>query len=83
VVPICPGGAVVIEDAIDSLGPELCKRFALSSVNIDLAGRTGLSMLGCSAQARGFWMGLAIIGEPTPLGGYLAQHLTKVVGRRR
>jgi hypothetical protein len=28
-------------------------------------------------------MGLAIIGEPTPLGGYLAQHLTKVVGRRR
>jgi hypothetical protein len=40
-------------------------------------------MLGCSAQARGFWMGLAIIGEPTPLGGYLAQHLTKVVGRRR
>jgi hypothetical protein len=40
-------------------------------------------MLGCSAQARGFWMGLTIIGEPTPLGGYLAQHLTKVVGRRR
>jgi hypothetical protein len=40
-------------------------------------------MLGCPAQVRVFWMGLAIIGKPTPLGGYLAQHLTKVVGRRR
>jgi hypothetical protein len=40
-------------------------------------------MLGCSAEVRVFWMGLAIIGEPTPLGGYLAQHLTKIVGRRR
>ena len=27
-------------------------------------------------------MGLAIIGEPTPLGGYFAQHFAEVVGRR-
>jgi hypothetical protein len=27
-------------------------------------------------------MSLAIVGEPTPLGGYLAQHLAEVVGRR-
>jgi hypothetical protein len=39
-------------------------------------------MLGCPAQVRVFWMGLAIIGEPTPLGGYLAQHLTKVIDGR-
>jgi hypothetical protein len=40
-------------------------------------------MLGCPVQARIFWTGLVIIGEPTPLGGYLAQHLAEVVGRRR